>query len=872
MMRLGIYACQRVALGLALLALVLPLPAADRTPVRTGPGYVWWEGEDAVEKNFEPESVELGWMHQGRAKEALSGGSWLVMRGRTPEGGWHALWRITVPKTAEYDFWMRLGYGPWVGNDWRVDGGKWRQRSHNHSYHQMVQLAQYRPTSWVLLDRMKLTRGTHTFEIRIQGVSELVQAFDCFALSEGPFTPRGKLRPDEQMETTPARKGAENWWAFQATAPEGKKRSVDLTFMNDPVGSHGALKMREGELFFEDDTSVRFWGVNCNFWGGRMVYPSHATADRLSEHLARIGVNCVRLHVLHSANSLIDDTRDDTQHFDLERLDKLDYLAAALKKKGIYLSLDLVYHRMFKAGDMIDDELVGSEPDEDYNVNWAAGSAAMFHPRAIELNRALYRKFLEHRNPYTGSRWVDSAQLAILTIQNEQSLFWGTTNVHRGKVRELLDRLYTDWLKRKYGGQGKLGKAWQVDGEESPFEPGEDLALGLIHLGPVGAQSEPCLRKRDHDQLRFLYDIETRFYRETIQAMRNWGVRCPIVTSNWQGAAQTSRLVLQASAMGDIVDRHHYFDRPESMLKEVGRGIPIAAFEQVAERAFSLSEWNGGEDGSYVSEVVPLVATIAAFQGWDAMFQFAQSSPTWEPYLRGGIVTAPHSALYPIAAMIFRRGDIRPGEVIYERRRDPDAQFSLEPEQQSAAPQLIALGRVQNRYVERRQKDRLRKEMVERLWDRDAQVCRANTGQFEWSYGEGWLRLNAERTQGAFGAIGDRKIACRDVSFETPNEFCTLIATSMEKKPISRAGRILVVALGRATNQLAAPGATEEVPPCLLEPVTGTVSIRTKTTRVHAVSIDGFRLHEVPSARLNGTLTFRMEGEPRVVYYELTGG
>ncbi len=842
------------------------------TPTQTGPGYVWWEGEDAVEANFPPasEAPRQDGL-PGSAREILSGGDWLLASGPVPEGGFGASYRIEVPEGGEYELWARVGWRGWAGNEWRFDEDDWKLASADDSFHQAVHFAQFRPASWTLVDRVTLEPGTHTFQIRIAGQAEALQGFDCFVLAKRPFVPLGKYRPDETIDTRPLREGGGGWWPFQPPYLPDATKGLDLSTMNAPVDEHGFVEMRDGELFFADGEPVRFWGINTGYHNGHMVFPTHATADRMAEHFARIGVNCVRIHVLHAANSLIDPTRDDTQHFNEDRLDRLEYWVAALRKKGIYINLDLVFHREFKAGDEIDFELTQAAAEEGYNVSWAAGSAALFHPRAIELNRVLYRKLLERTNPYTGLRWLDDPQMAMLTIQNEQSIFWGTTNIHKGAVRELLDRLYTDWLRQRYASQAELAEAWQVPDQRSPFEEGEDLDEGVIRLGQVGVQSAPHLVQRGLDQIRFLYDVETGFYRDTLAAMREWGVQCPIITSNWAGAGQTTRLVLQASALGGIVDRHDYFNAAQSMLAQVGRGIPGSAFDQVAGRGFSISEWNHGVDGQYAPETMPLVATVGAFQGWDALFQFTATSPTWETYLRGLNVTAAHQALYPAAALIFRRQDIRPGEVVYERRRDPAWQFSFEREQRRVPAELLAIGRVLNVYVDEPQDDLLRQDMVDELWDREQGICRANTGQFEWRYGEGWMRLDAERTQGAFGAIGGRAIECPDVTVQTPNAFCAILVQSLDGQAIPQASRLLVSAAGRAMNQQAGDEGDQAQPPCLMEPVTGTVSVRTPATRVYALSAFGDRLDEVDAQRDGEQLRFELTGEPQVLFYELTG-
>jgi len=860
------------------------VPAQEApVPAVQGPGYVWWEGEQFEAHNFTAPEGSLSVL----SDPGLSGGKMITVSSKAaPAGGLCVRWRVSVEEAGSYELWARIGWRGWCSNDWRFDDLPPRTSRADAPMQQLVRSKKWDVVSWVLFGRVNLDRGEHVFEVSFREGQRVLQHFDCFVLSRAPFVPLGRYRPDEEIEPlylppeqdrdapVPTPDPRSGWWPIRPIYRPGEKSRVDLSWMNDPVGSHGFVTMKDGELVFEDGTPVRFWGPNVSYWSGRTVYPSHEGAEEFAEHIARLGVNCVRLHILHSANSLIDASRDDTQQFDPDRLDRLEYLLYALRKRGIYVDLDLMYHRTFKKGDGVGPELVGSGRTEDgrYNYSWAAGSAAFFHPRVIELNRALYRKLLTHTNPYTGLRWVDDPAVAMLTIHNEQSVFWGTTNIHRGRTREILDGLYTAWLKEKYGTQARLAAAWQVEGQPSPFSEGEDLDRGTIHLGRVGTQSQTHMIKRGVDQLRFLYDVETGFYRDTIAAMRTWGVRCPIITSNWRGAGQTTRLVLQASCLGEIVDRHAYFGGRQPMLGAVGRGIIMTAFDQQAGRGFCISEWNSSVDGLYVPETVPLVASVAALQGWDALFQFCASAATWEVYQQGLTITPGHYALYPLAAMIFRRGDIRPGILVYERRRSPGYQFSFQKEQLKVPPEVIAVGRVQNAYVKAPTGDLFRQGLVGRCWDREEGVVRASTGQLEWHYKGLWMRLNSERTQGAFGALAGKTVECDDVTVETTNPFCAILVTAMEKKPIRRAGRLLVAAVGRSQN-MGVPGAQDSArggrPPCLMEPVTGKLSIRTPLGKVYALDAMGYRIGEVAAERDGERLVFRMEGKPQVLYYEV---
>ncbi len=192
-------------------------------------------------------------------------------------------------------------------------------------------------------------------------------------------------------------------------------------------------------------------------------------------------------------------------------------------------------------------------------------------------------------------------------------------------------------------------------------------------------------------------------------------------------------------------------------------------------------------------------------------------------------------------------------------------------------PELIGIGRMLNSYVDKPTGDLLRQDLVDKLWDRAQGVTHADTGQFDWHYAEKWMRLNSKCTQGAFGALGGRQVVCDDVSIETPNPFCAVIVSSLDPRPITMAGRLLVSAVGRSrmlpvppTDGPAIPGRAKVMPPCLTEPVKGTVTVRTAATKVYAVDALGYRLGEVAATRDGDRLSFHMDGEPQVVYYEVT--
>src|SRR5262249_1423435 len=122
--------------------------------------------------------------------------------------------------------------------------------------------------------------------------------------------------------------------------------------LDAPAGKHGFVTVRDGRLAFAKGGRARFFGV---YLLTPSAYLEGEQADALANRLARSGINLVHLPdpdtALGSDRSLFDDARDDTRGFDAVALAKLDHLIAALKARGIYISLELQSARRFRSDD-----------------------------------------------------------------------------------------------------------------------------------------------------------------------------------------------------------------------------------------------------------------------------------------------------------------------------------------------------------------------------------------------------------------------------------------------------------------------------------------------------------------------------------------
>lgn len=155
------------------------------------------------------------------------------------------------------------------------------------------------------------------------------------------------------------------------------------------------------------------------------------------EYLVRMGYNTVRFH--HQESELIDKNAADSLTFDPVALDKLDYLFAKCKEHGIYLTTDLYVNRQFKPGDNIGVK----NPQTLKNVK---GLLAV-NRAAMENWKEFVRRWMNHRNPYTGMTWGEDPALATLAMVNEASLAgsWGGSP----ELIPIYRKKFEDWKKVK---------------------------------------------------------------------------------------------------------------------------------------------------------------------------------------------------------------------------------------------------------------------------------------------------------------------------------------------------------------------------------------------------------------------------------------
>ncbi|MBS1368339.1 MAG: hypothetical protein HPZ91_00125 [Lentisphaeria bacterium] len=353
--------------------------------------------------------------------------------------------------------------------------------------------------------------------------------------------------------------------------------------LDAPAGKYGPVVIRNGKLFFRDrpEKPLRFYGTNLNF---TTQYLEKEEAERLADRLAAAGYNAVRIH--HHDNFLRDRKSGDSSGFAAENLDRLEYLIACLKKRGIYITSDLFVSRKF------DREAFPELPGLGDKANFKA--LVFVASSAMENWKRFARNWLTHVNPYTGLALRDEPALISLSLINE----------------------------------GNIASTWRN-------EPVASLYRGKFAEWEKSSNSAAALAGV-HGDIRFaafLTELYAGRYEEMRDYLRSLGVNVMLTDQNMH--VQILHSVMRDRY--DYVDNHRYWDHPSfpvnpwrlpsahhnrSALEKLAYPSQIMP-SRLFGKPFFLTEFDFARPNRFRAEGAVITGAYASVQDWDALFHFA---------------------------------------------------------------------------------------------------------------------------------------------------------------------------------------------------------------------------------------------------------
>jgi hypothetical protein len=212
---------------------------------------------------------------------------------------------------------------------------------------------------------------------------------------------------------------------------------------------------------------VRFLASNFTFGS---CFPDHDTADKLAARLTSLGLNCIRFH--HTDNQTAPGGiwkagTPKKNEFDPTQLDRLDYFIAALKRHGIYANINLHISRNYWEGEDFPDGLANNRERQEKLPNYGK-ALDKINDQMIRMQRDYARALLTHVNPYTGASYAQEPCVAIVEVNNENSLLQLKVSSLPEYYRSDVLRKWNLWLQNRYRSSDKLAAAWGGSEELGP--------------------------------------------------------------------------------------------------------------------------------------------------------------------------------------------------------------------------------------------------------------------------------------------------------------------------------------------------------------------------------------------------------------------
>lgn len=252
------------------------------------------------------------------------------------------------------------------------------------------------------------------------------------------------------------------------------------------------------------------------------------------------------------------------------------------------------------------------------------------------------RRWLTHRNPYTGMTWAEDPALYLVSFTNENNLYAKFSE--EPGIAEQYRKLFSSWMKQKY---------------------------------PQETTGEVGLKNRRFQE--FLYTVQHRSIQEQLKFLREelgvQALRTDVNMHNKTPLALTRREL-------DAVDDHKYHDHPRfpinrwklpglyrqrSSIASLGNEIPEQLFApRLFGKPFSITEYKFCAPNRFRSEGGPMIGGYAALQGWDALYQFAwaHSDRAVRKDMQIGTFDFANEPLAQLSdrlvMFLFRRGDVSP--------------------------------------------------------------------------------------------------------------------------------------------------------------------------------------------------------------------
>ncbi|MBQ9445353.1 MAG: hypothetical protein IJU61_02085, partial [Victivallales bacterium] len=383
--------------------------------------------------------------------------------------------------------------------------------------------------------------------------------------------------------------------------------------------------------------------------------------------------------------------------------------------------------------------------------------------------------------------------------------------------------------------------------------------------------------------VKFFIHVTDEYHREMGEFLRKEvGVKVPITGSNW---TRNTSLLASLNKL-DYTDSHAYWNHPKaggefntnSMLRNESIIMDGLGFQKLAGKPFFISEWDAPWPYEFRAELPAWIAAVSAFQNWNGLtiYTYRHSSiPT--DALSGSFETFNDPArfgIFPIASLIFRRGDVTPGQTV--KRLVHSAQIA-ETTKSPSSWSLPVLRSLSNIY-------RFEGQFTDSIGPNDITPkdqsfingtdIASENGQIKRDLKNASVVIDTPRSQVVSSFFQNKKsFSTNDMAVAIDGQFATVALSSPSDKPINQADKLYLIVVGRAENTgfsysfARNKRVTTGEGPILTDHIDAQISIRTANPALKVIPLSntGEKLPAIPSKYEDGKLSFKTSAN--TIYY-----
>jgi len=628
-------------------------------------------------------------------------------------------------------------------------------------------------------------------------------------------------------------------WAFEPPRDEFRADALlDLRSLNEAVaGQSGFVRVgADGQFVLGNGQPVRFWSCDCDLgrekpWAPKPLSPTKTEPDLAhgARFLAKRGINMVRIGF--DANPSPKQAATD---INTAQRDWFWRVVAAMKKEGIYTTICPYWSVPTKFG-------------KDWGIPGGSAQSALgllfFDPTLQKDYKAWMKALYTEKNPYTGIPLSQDPSVAIIQIQNEDSLLFWTFGSIKGEQKKNLGKRFAEWTLKKYGTMDAALNKWgqqKIEGDD----PAEGV-LGFINIYEMTLPRKEGPRTvRLDDQTEFITETDHEFYRMMGDYLRkDLGCKPLLNACNWRTASpeflsdceRWSYTPLPVDAInryytglhtgknnGWAIQPGDQFTSPSILLDPAP--FPIS-LKQTAGRPILITESAWVLPNDHASEGPFLISAYSSLTGVASYYWFASGDDEWtQPQSANGYM--PNSQRlwtfanpdmlgnFPAAALLFRKGYVKSGETVVNEQRsledlwqrrapliseeggfDPNRDTgNLSPRSSVKTPVnplAFLAGRVEVTFGGDPAKSKVVN--LDKLIDDPNKTVHSITDEITLNYDKGFCTLNSPKAQGVTAFFKNQQsFPLKDVEITSGNDYGAVLVVAMDEQPLARSRKVLV--------------------------------------------------------------------------------